>query len=406
MVGEQVVSESGPSDRIPAVVSTASPSPTPTTESSPDLQQDAPAARRYHGWKRLLSFARALVGAGFALVMLASGYSASLEAFARNISVNNYIALLAFLLFFGTLEGLLTFPLRMVSGFWLEHRYRLSNQTFGAWLWESSKGGLVGAAVGIPLVLGLYGSLNAFGGLWWVPVGGLAFLVTVVLARVAPTLIFPLFYRFEPVRDEALRLRLTALAERVGLPIEGIYVFNLSKTTKKANAAFTGIGRSRRVILADTLVANFTDDEIETVFAHELGHSTMGHLRVLLLVGFLSTFVGLAACAGAFDVLLPLFGLPDRTAIAGLPLLGLLLSVYSLVTSPLVNMLSRSQERSADRYAVRLTGRPRDFVNALRKLATVNLAEMQPPRLIEVLFHSHPSLQRRIQCIERSVRVP
>ena len=406
MVGERVVSQSGPLDRTPAVVSTASPSPSPNAPPTLDAIHDAPVARRYHWWKRLLLLGRALLGAAFTLVVLATGFSTSLEAVAGRVSESDYIVLLVFLVLFGALESVLTFPLRIFSSYVLEHRYRLSNQTFGAWLWESLKGALVGAGVGIPLVLGLYGSLKVFGRFWWGPVGGLAFLISVVLARIAPTLIFPLFYRFEPVSVKGLRERLTALCERVGMPIQGVFVFNMSKTTKKANAAFTGIGRSKRIILADTLVANFTDEEIETVFAHELGHSRLGHLRVLLLVGFLSTFVGLAACGAAFDALLPLFGFSDRTTIAGLPLLGLLLSVYSVVTSPLVNLLSRSQERAADRYAVRLTGRAQAFVNALRKLASVNLAEMQPPRLIEVLFHSHPSLERRIQFIEQSVPVP
>ena len=406
MVGERVVSQSGPSDRAPAVVSTASPSPTRNAIPPSLLSHDDAAVRHYHTWKRILSLARALAGAAFTLAMVATGYSSALEGLVRRISDNDYGVLLGFLLLFGALESLLTFPLRMGLAYSLEHRYGLSNQTFRAWLWESLKGALVGAAVGIPLVLALYGSLKTFGGLWWLPIGGLVFVVSVLFARLAPTLIFPLFYTFKPLDDVSLRDRLTALVDRVGVPIKGVYVFDMSKTTKKANAAFAGIGRARRIVLADTLIANFTDEEIETVFAHELGHSTLGHLRVLLLAGFLSTFVSLAVCAVAFDALLPFFGFPDRTSIAGLPLLGLLLSMTSVVTSPLVNLLSRSQERAADRYALRLTGRPQAFVNALTKLASVNLAEMRPPRLIEILFHSHPSLEHRIQSIERSIQVP
>lgn len=405
MVGERVVSQSGPSDRTPAVVSTASPSPPRNATPLPALSDDA-AVRKYHRWKRVLSLGRALAGATFSLAMVATGYSLALEGLARSTSDNDSVVLLAFLLLFVALESLLTLPLRMASGYWLEHRYRLSNQTFRGWLWESFKGALVGAAVGIPLVLALYGSLKAFGGLWWLPLGGLVFGVSVLLVRIAPTLIFPLFYTFKPLNDAGLRERLMALCDRVGVPITGVYVFNMSKTTKKANAAFTGIGRAKRIVLADTLVANFTDEEIETVFAHELGHWMLGHLQVLLLAGFLSTFFSLAVCAAAFDALLPHFGFAGRTTIAGLPLLGLLLSITSLVTSPLVNALSRSQERAADRYAIRVTRSPQAFVNALTKLAFVNLAEMRPPRLIEILFHSHPSLERRIRSIERSIQVP
>lgn len=349
---------------------------------------------------------RAVVGTGFILLLLATGYSLALEDLLRKFSDNSFLVLIGFLLLFGTLESLVTFPVRFFSGYVLEHRYRLSNQSLGSWFWEVLKGSLVGAAIGLPLVFGVYGSLVAFDALWWIPVGMLVFLVSVLLARIAPTVIFPLFYKFEPVTDPALRQRLTALARRVGVPIEGVFVFNMSKTTKKANAAFTGVGRSKRIILGDTLVQNFTDEEIETVFAHELGHYKLHHVQVMLVVGFLSTFVGLAASAAAYDSLLPWFGLSDRTVIAGLPLLGLLLSAYSLVTSPLMNMLSRSHERSADGYAVRLTEQPHAFVRALKKLALVNLAEIQPPPLIEWLFHSHPSLARRIHAIERRIKDP
>jgi len=349
---------------------------------------------------------RAILGAALTLTLVSTGLSKALENVASTVSANSYVTLIGFLLLFGILEGLVTFPVRFLSAFALEHRFRLSNQSLGAWLWESLKGSLVGAAIGLPLALGFYASLTMVGSLWWVPVGGLVFLISVVLARIAPTLIFPLFYRFEAVHDTRLRDRLLALGEKVGVSIEGVFVFNMSKTTKKANAAFTGIGRSKRIILGDTLVANFTDEEIETVFAHELGHYKLRHLWVMLLVGFLSTFVGLAACAWAYDALLPVFGFAGRTSIAGLPLLGLLLSAYSLATLPLTNMLSRAHERAADRYAVRLTDRPHAFVHALRKLAFLNLAELEPPRLIEFLFHSHPSLQRRIQAVEGSMLNP
>lgn len=406
MVDEREVSQRGPLGRKSAVAFTASPSPTPSVAPPSDAVQRQPTARRYHSQKRVLSLIRAILGAALTLALVSTGLSKALENVASAVSANSYVTLIGFLLLFGILEGLVTFPVRFLSAFVLEHRFRLSNQSLGAWLWESLKGSLVGAAIGLPLALGFYASLAKFGSLWWAPVGGLVFLVSVVLARIAPTLIFPLFYRFEPVKDTRLRDRLLALGEKAGVSIEGVFVFNMSKTTKKANAAFMGIGRSKRIILGDTLVANFTDEEIETVFAHELGHYKLRHLWIMLLVGFLNTFLGLAACAWAYDALLPIFGFAGRTSIAGLPLLGLLLSAYSLATLPLTNMLSRAHERAADRYAVRLTDRPHAFVHALRKLALVNLAELDPPRLIEFLFHSHPSLQRRIQAVEGSIANP
>jgi STE24 endopeptidase len=399
MVDEREVSRRGHRDRDPAVVFADLPSLPPNAPSA-NSDRTEPLARRYHTRRRSLSLAQAILGVAFTLVVLSTGFSVTLEELARQISDNDYVVLIGFVLLFGLLESMVTFPLRVMSGYILEHRYRLSNQRIGQWMWERLKGSLVGALIGLPLVLGLYVSLRMLGHLWWIPVGILAFLISVLLARLAPTLIFPLFYKFSPVEDSVLRERLIALCRRVGIPIEGVYVFNMSKTTKKANAAFTGIGRAKRIILGDTLVANFSDEEIETVFAHELGHYELRHIRVMLLVGFLSTFLGLAATSVAFDASFPWFGFSERTTIAGLPLLGLWLAAYSLIMTPLTNILSRSHERAADRYAVNLTQHPETFVNALKKLAYVNLAELQPPRVIEFLFHSHPSLASRIRTIE------
>ncbi len=406
MVGEREVSQSGSLNRAPVFSSAASPSPTPSLASTSTPAQQPGLAKRYQRTKRILALARGVLSSALALGIVWTGLSLRLEHLAHSVTQHPYGVLIGFLILFGVIEATVSFPLRFASGYVLEHRYRLSNQRFSAWLWESLKGSLVGTAIGLPIVLGLYASLEMAGPLWWIPVGGIVFVGSVVLARVAPTVIFPLFYRFEPIGDRPLKDRLKALGEQVGVDIDGVFVFNMSKTTKKANAAFTGMGRSKRIILGDTLLANFTDEEIETVFAHELGHLRMHHLWVMLLVGFVTTFVGLAACAWAYDGLLPWFNLPDRTSIAGLPLLGLLLSVYSLVTAPITNTLSRAHELAADRYAVRLTNRPDAFVRALKKLAQVNLAELQPPKVIEFLFHSHPSLGRRIQAIEGGFAQP
>jgi STE24 endopeptidase len=232
------------------------------------------------------------------------------------------------------------------------------------------------------------------------PVGAFLFVLTVVLARLAPVLLFPLFYKFVPLDDSTTKERILSLCKRVGIRVDGVFTFNLSKNTKKANAAFTGIGRSKRIILGDTLVQNFTDEEIETIFAHELGHYKKKHIWVMMAVGTINSFLGLFLTAQLYAASLAWFGFSRADQIGALPLLTLWLGLYSLVSSPISNHVSRKNEFSADRYAVQITSHKEAFVNALSKLARINLAETTPPAIVEFFFHSHPSIEKRVRAIE------
>lgn len=340
---------------------------------------------------------------GLTLVFVVSGLSKDLDNYVHRFVSNDYWALLLFVLVVGIVETVLTAPLSFYSGFYLEHKYRLSNQTFVGWVKEGLKSMAVSAPIALPVLLFFFYCLKTFGSNWWLPIGAVLFLLTVVLARLAPVLILPLFYKFVPLDDNSMKEKILALCARVGVRVEGIFTFNLSKNTKKANAAFTGIGRSKRIILGDTLVQNFTDEEVETIFAHELGHYTMKHIWIMMAVGTVNSFLGLFLTAQVYSLSLAWLGFDRPDQIGALPLLTLWLGLYSLVSSPLSNHISRLNEYSADRYAVRTTSNKEAFVNALRKLARINLAETSPPAIVEFLFHSHPSIEKRIHAIE-SVR--
>jgi STE24 endopeptidase len=356
-------------------------------------------AKRYARIRLQLSLIGAAVYFLFSIVLLASGATRVLEETVRQYAANDYVVLLAFTAALGLAETILTLPLQYYSGFYLEHKYNLSNQTRWRWMWEGLKGLLVSLPIVTPLILAFFYCLRSFGALWWLPVGLLSFLVSVILARLAPVLIFPLFYKFKPLPNSELRSKILALCRSVGMSVQGVFVFDMSKNTKKANAAFAGIGKSKRIILGDTLVANFRDDEIETVFAHELGHYKLRHIAVMMALGTLSSFLGLYLTAVLYEASLAWFGFTSIAQIAALPLLTLWLAVYSLVTAPLMNSVSRSHERAADRFAIRLTGNAEAFENALRKLATINLADVSPHPVVEFLFHSHPSIEKRIRAL-------
>jgi STE24 endopeptidase len=374
------------------------------TEFPAPSESTAEDARSYARIKLKLGLAGTAAYFALSILLLASGATRLVEDSVRRIVANDYAVLLAFAAVLGIFEMFVSLPLKYYSGFYLEHKYNLSNQTVGAWMWEGAKGMLVSIPIAAPLLLAFYYCLNAFGSLWWLPLGTVLFLVSVVLARLAPVIIFPIFYKFQPLPDGGLKSKILRLCDVVGMPVRGVFVFDMSKNTKKANAAFTGIGKSKRIILGDTLVANFRDEEIETVFAHELGHYKLRHIIVMMILGTISSFLGLYLTAVLYAQSLGWFGFVSLNQIAALPLLAVWLGVYSFITTPLTNAVSRSHEFAADKFAVHLTGNAEAFVNALKKLAAINLAEVAPPAAVEFLFHSHPSIEKRIRAIELARR--
>ncbi|MCX6135009.1 MAG: M48 family metallopeptidase [Ignavibacteriales bacterium] len=370
------------------------------TNISTRSEDTASVAKRYARIKLRLSLLGTALFFVLTICVLASDATRILEETARRFFDNDYGVLLVFTAALGVAEVILTLPLQYYSGFYLEHKYNLSNQTLSAWMWEGLKGSLVSIPIVVPLIAVLYYCVRTFGSLWWLPVGSLLFLVSVVLARLAPVLILPLFYKFKPLKDGELKTRILTLCHNVGMPVQGVFVFDMSKNTKKANAAFTGIGKSKRIILGDTLVANFRDEEIESVFAHELGHYKLRHIAVMMALGTVSSFFGLYLTALVYAHSLTWFGFVSLDQIAALPLLALWLGVYSLVANPITNMISRAHEYAADRFAVRLTGNAEALGNSLKKLASINLADVSPHPWVEFLFHSHPSIEKRIRAID------
>ncbi len=357
-------------------------------------------AKIYNRTKLLIGITSSVLSFAYLVVVVTAGLSRTIELRVTAFSQNPYIALLLFAFILGLGQSVLTIPLAFYSGYILERKYGLSNQSLKRWAWEHLKALLVSAPLAIAALVILYACLERFGTAWWLPVGIVLTLFSVLLARLAPVLLFPIFYKFTPLEEGLLRERLTQLCTAAGVAFRGIYVFNLSKNTKKANAGFAGIGGSRRVILGDTLVHDFTGEEIETVFAHELGHYVHHHLLIGMAVGTVSTFLGLFVASGLYDWSLGIAGFSSVTQLGALPLLAIWLSVFGLVVSPVGNMLSRRHERQADRYAVEKTGNSAAFAAALRKLEFMNLADPEPHPLVEFLFYSHPSISRRIRAVE------
>ena len=362
----------------------------------------SPQAKQYSRIKLTFSLAGTVLSFAVTLVILVSGISLRADILVHTYTGSPYIALLLFSAVLGILNGVFSLPLSFYSGYVLEHRFNLSNQNFFQWIWEQVKAFLVSIPIAAPLALLFYFFLREYQSLWWLAVATAMFVVSIVLSKIAPVVIMPLFYKFIPLENDLLTERILALCKNTRMNITGIFTFNLSKTTKKANAGFTGIGKSKRIILGDTLMQHFSDDEIETVFAHELGHYVHGHIWKNILVGTLSIYLGLFITAKLYFISLSWFGFFAIDQLAALPLLVLWLGVYSVVTSPLSNVLSRKYEFEADRYALEKTGNVSAFVSTMRKLADMNLADVAPHPIIEFLFYSHPSIEKRIHAAENA----
>jgi STE24 endopeptidase len=214
----------------------------------------------------------------------------------------------------------------------------------------------------------------------------------------------PLFYRIEKLDVPAITDRLARLAQGTGLSIEGVYRMDLSDETVKANAMLAGLGRTRRVLLGDTLLAGFLPEEIEVIFAHEIGHHVFHHIRSMIVAGLVYTTAGFWLCDRLLAWWAARGGAPvdyTRLPVDTLPLLLLILTVFALLLQPLQNAVSRRFERQCDRYALERTGLKGAYLSAFRKLARLNKDDPNPHWLEVFLFHSHPPVAERLAMAEQ-----
>ncbi len=337
------------------------------------------------------------------LLFLVSGYSTELVKYLKSYSNNDYAVFFLFVLVTGLAMSIIFYPLNFYSDFYLEHKYNLSNQNFWQWTWENLKSAFVAAVIGIPVLFVFFYSLRTFGENWWLPFSLLMFVLSVVLAKFLPVVILPLFYKIKPLENQSLKSKVENLARKAGLQIENLYQFNMSKNTKKANAMFTGLGKTKKIILGDTLLEKFNDDEIETVIAHELGHYKHKHIIKNIIIGTVSSFLTFYLMAYFYKMSLSWFGFSDIAQIDAIPLLSLWAMVIGLLLEPVTNMISRKFEYEADKYAVISTGKREVFIRALEKLTEQNLSDKEPHPFVEWFFYSHPSINNRIRFL-KSIR--
>lgn len=361
-------------------------------------------AREYARIRRRFLLLDLVLGFLLLLLWIVSGWSSALRDWIYTWTENPWLAVAAFGGIFGGVFYLLDLPLSYYTGYILPHRYQQSNQTRKGWITDQLKNTLLALILGGALIEVIYLLLRTAPNTWWIWVGGILLIFNILLANLAPVIILPLFYEFHPLGEEhqELKDRLVHLAERAGTEVEGVFRFDMSRRTKSANAGLTGLGNTRRIILGDTLLEDFPDDEIETVLAHELGHHAHHDIPLGMAVQSILTLGGLYAASQGLAWGVEVFGFQSPADLAALPLFGLVMGFYGLLTMPVSNAYSRWRERLADQYALQVTGKGEAYASALIRLANQNLAEIDPPRWVELLLSSHPPLSKRIRLARRS----
>lgn len=349
---------------------------------------------------RLRLFAVRVVAYAAIVAILIAGASRALSDAVRGLAGDSgstvaYVAVLYGILFAANL------PFAAYSGLVLERRFSLSRETARSWLLRDAKAAALGLAFSLPAVVILLYLLRNLGELWWIAAWLLSAAASFLFAYVAPTVIAPLFYRFEPLRDPELRDRVESLGRRARVDVHGVYTMDASRRTSRSNAAVIGLGRTRRIVLADNLLASFDPDETETVVAHELAHVAHRDAVRFQALGLAMSFVVWATAGLLHPVLAPALGFRPAE-LAALPILGGILAVAAGIVGPILNAISRGAESRADAFAVAITGKRDAFASALVKLHDANLGDANPGRLYEAALMSHPSGRRRVERLRTS----
>jgi STE24 endopeptidase len=360
------------------------------------MEDTSTQAKKYSRQKIRLAFYQLLLTLAFLIIMLLSGVSVFLRDLVVRWNRTFYTQVAIYLVIFGVVYHLLFVGLDFYGGFLLEHKFLLSTQTIVGWLKQSIKKWLLSLVVFLVATEVLYVFLKHFPNNWWLLSTAAWFLFTIALGKIAPILIIPLFYKCRPLDNKVLKERLLKLCESCGVGIEKIFEIKLSEETRKANAAIAGLGKSRRILLGDTLLENYTDDEIEAIFAHELGHLCLHHVCKILGFGAVISLVGFYLTYILFKISLGIFGLSQISDIAAFPLLALILMLIGLFFIPIQNGFLRYIEKQADIFALSHITNKESFVSAITKLGSQNLSDPSPGKLVEILFHTHPPISKRV----------
>ncbi len=378
-------------------VRSARPTPADTGDHQEKASLDTVQARSYERIKLRITILNLALSIALPLVFLFAGWSEELRDLVEDWTGSQPLVVLIYVLIVTGVLQVITFPIDIYSGHYVEKQFELSRGTLGQWFVDWLKGLGLQLVFLVGAVELIYWLLRELPGTWWLVAGAGFALFFVVLAALAPVLLFRIFFKFEPLPDGELKDRLLKLSERLDVYVRGVYIWKLGDKTRKANAALAGWGRTRRILLADTLIQEHTTDEIEVVLAHEMAHQVHRDIWKGLAIQTALVFLAFFVVHLALEAWTDSLGLRSISDIANLPLLAIVSGAVTLLALPIANGLSRKMEHAADVYALEKTGMAEPFASAMERLARQNLSQKRPNRFVEIVLHSHPSVESRIE---------
>jgi STE24 endopeptidase len=353
-------------------------------------------ARRYS----LINYALVIAETLYLLLLLflfsGFGLSKALASDVYRLSLPKPLVLPAYIFIIFFCYYILSFPFNFYHSFILEHQFKLSRQTVRTWSLDQLKGQVVSYVISLLCVWVFYFILDYQPRNWWWLLSLFWIFFTLIISRVAPVVIVPLFFKYTKVSDPGLRDRILRLADKMSIKILDVYNIDLSKKTVKVNAGLIGWGKTRRVILADSLARDYTLDEIEVILAHEFAHQKLAHLIKMVMIGTAAAILCFYIIFLSSGPVLKLFGYDSLSDISSLPVIIIYFVLYGIIMQPLENFFSRRFERSADKLAIRATGLKEAFISTMDKFATQNLSDRKPHPFIKLFFFDHPPIDERI----------
>ena len=320
---------------------------------------------------------------------------------------NSFFAAILFLILGGVPGALLSLPFALYSEFGIEKHFGFSNMTLGMWIADEIKGFFVNMTIMIPLLLAMIGLFKYASDWWWILLGCIYFAFSIGISIIYPIFIAPIFNKFTPLEEGELKTRLEELLKKCGFKASGLFVMDASRRSGHSNAYFTGFGKSKRVVLYDTLIEQLSIDEIEAVLGHELGHYKYHHIlkkmlfmipavfAVLFVISMLVKLPSLYSGFGFVNVEV----VPYQMMFIGIFLLSLVFGEWGILLNPIMNFLSRRDEFQADAFAKKICGTGEPLCTALIKLNKENLSEIQVPKIYSVFNYNHPPLLERIAAL-------
>jgi STE24 endopeptidase len=342
------------------------------------------------------------VGLALLLVFWFAGGFSMLDSWVRSFDKGPIFTGLVFISILVTLKSAISIPFEIYDTFVIEQRFGFNKTTVGTFVMDYVKGLLIAIILGVPLLCAILWFFEYAGNIAWLYCWIAVTIYSLIIHYVAPNWIMPLFNKFEPIEEGHLREAIFDYARSIHFPLENVYVMDGSRRSSKSNAFFTGFGKSRRIVLFDTLIARHTIGELLSVLAHEMGHYKKKHILKSMILGIFQSglMFYLLSIFITYEALFYAFYIENVSVYGGLVFFGMLYTPIAFFSGLVTSAISRKNEYEADKFAITTTRFKEPMVAALKKLSADNLSNLVPHPFYVFLHYSHPPVLERIKAIE------